>query len=41
VELVSSAGGETERVSVEIRPGEVVSRSIVFGDARSTLGLLD
>ena len=41
VEIVSSAGGETERVSVEIRPGETVSRSIVFVDSRAALGLLD
>lgn len=41
VEVVSSAGDMSERVSVEIRPGEVVSRSIVFVDARSALGLLD
>jgi hypothetical protein len=41
VEIVSSAGGETERVSVEIRRGETASRSIVFVDSRAALGLLD
>ena len=41
VEIVSSAGGEKERVSVEIRPGDVASRSIVFVDSRAALGLLD
>jgi predicted Ser/Thr protein kinase len=41
VEVVSSVGDGRERVSVEIRPGEVVTRSIVFVDAGSALGLLD
>jgi hypothetical protein len=41
VEVVSSAGGESERASVEIRTGEEVSRSIIFVDSRSALALLD